>query len=52
MGSIVFPQIFSGAQLVLRLALTGAVSVFLNRYLGVPNMMYALPKKPAPNNSK
>ena len=52
MGSIVFPQIFSGAQLVLCLALTGAVSVFLNRYLGVPNMMYALPKKPAPNNSK
>jgi hypothetical protein len=52
MGSIVFPEIFSGGQLVLYLVLTGAVSVFLNRYLGVPRMMFALPKKPTRNNSK
>ena len=52
MGSIVFPQVFSGGQLMLCLALAGGVSVFLNRCLGVPRMMHSLPKKAAPTNSK
>ncbi len=52
MGLIVFPQIYSGGELLLCLVLTGAVSVFLNRYLGVPRLMYALPKKQAPTTKE